>query len=367
MRERAILTQEERIRYDRQLQLPQLGEAGQERLKGISVLCVGAGGLGAPLLSYLAAAGIGRIGIVDPDRVSLSNLHRQLLYTDDDIGRLKVDRARDRLRRINPHLQIDTFPFALSSTNALRILADYDIIADGTDNFPTRYLVNDACVLAGKTNVYASVYQFEGQVAVFNQQQADGSYSVNYRNLYPTPPAPDAIPDCAEGGVLGVLPGIVGSLQAAEVIKLAAGIGEPLVNQLLLIDTLYPQPRLLRIPEQDPVAVTQLIDYEVFCDPTLREAVPDISPSAYRQQPDAYYLIDVRELDEQRRSNLGGQSMPLSQIDVWAHKLPQDRPIVLHCKTGRRSRRAILALRQKGVPGQLINLRGGLDAYLESC
>ncbi|MEJ2005275.1 MAG: molybdopterin-synthase adenylyltransferase MoeB, partial [Cyclobacteriaceae bacterium] len=260
------------MRYSRHFKLPGFGKEGQHKLREASVLVVGTGGLGAPLLQYLTAAGVGRIGIVDYDTVDESNLHRQVLFTTDEVGTPKTAAAVARLRKLNPEVSFDVFNERLESANAERIMQNYDIVADGTDNFPTRYLVNDACVLFGKTNVYASIYQFEGQVSVFNQLLKDGTRGPNYRDLYPSPPPPGMVPSCAEGGVLGVLPGIIGSLQALEVIKVAAEIGDTLSGKLLLMDTLSLTYRTLKIRKdpENPLtsanpSVTELIDYEEFC------------------------------------------------------------------------------------------------------
>ena len=369
MKERLELLPHEIQRYSRHLVLPGFGMENQKKLKNASVLVIGAGGLGAPLLLYLAAAGVGKIGIVDPDRVDESNLQRQVLYTMEDIGYLKVDAARRRLLAMNPLVEVETFPYALTNENALQILGNYDVVADGTDNFPTRYLVNDACVILGKVNVYASIFRFEGQVSVFNYTLPGGERGPNYRNLYPTPPAAGSIPSCAEGGVLGVLPGIIGSIQANEVIKIITGIGAPLAGRLFLFDAAAFTTRVIRIPAQAPVVVDALIDYEVFCDPFAATTIPEIGPNTLKSwiaEGKAFQLIDVREPAEFAIGNIGGELIPLASISEDLGRIRQDQPVVFVCHSGQRS--AIALQKIQGLTGwtHLFNLKGGIKDWPEA-
>lgn len=370
------LTPAERQRYSRHLLLPTFGLEGQQQLKKASVLLVGAGGLGSPLAMYLAAAGVGRMGIVDFDRVDVSNLQRQLLHGTKDVGREKLASAKDRIQEINPHVNVELHSVVLNSENALDIMADYDIVADGTDNFPTRYLVNDACVLLGKPNVYASIFRFDGQVSVFGMP--DGPC---YRCVYPEPPPPDLVPSCAEGGVLGVLPGIVGTLQATEVIKVLAGIGEPLIGRLLLLDALTMQFRTLRA-HKDPdcpvcgthPSVTTLIDYEAFCgvpsesEPNLD--VPELTVNEFQARLEsgmAPLIIDVRETHEYNIANLGGYLIPLGSLAQRLDELEAYRSeeLVVHCRSGVRSAKAVRLLRASGF-SRAVNLKGGILAWSDT-
>ncbi len=373
--EEVVFTNEEIARYSRHLIMPEVGIEGQKRLKAASVLMVGAGGLGSPMGMYLAAAGVGRLGIVDFDVVDSSNLHRQLLYSTTDVGREKLDAARERLSGINPNLVIETHESRLTSENALEIFEDYDIIADGTDNFPTRYLVNDACVLLNKPNVYGSIFRFEGQVSVFSA--AEGPC---YRCLYPEPPPPGLVPSCAEGGVLGVLPGIIGSLQALEVIKLILRNGDPLIGRLLLFDALKLKFRELKLRKDPdcPVCGTHptihhLIDYEQFCgiqvteQPAENGDINEISPEELKYRLDSgenIFLLDVREPQEYQISNLGGYLIPLQEVSARAHELKPDSDIVVYCRSGVRSRQAIQILQRAGFR-KLRNLEGGINAWAE--
>ena len=362
-------TPEERLRYGRHLVLPQFGEAGQQKLKAASVLLVGAGGLGSPLALYLAAAGVGRLGLVDFDVVDASNLQRQVLYGSADVGRPKLEAAADRLRDLNPHITLDLHPARLSRTNALDLIRDYDLVADGTDNFPTRYLVNDACVLTQTPNVYGSIYRFEGQVSVF--AAPDGPC---YRCLYEQPPPPELVPSCAEGGVLGVLPGLVGSLQATEAIKYLAGLGEPLIGRLMMVDTLSMQFREIRLRKNpdcpvcgDHPSQTELIDYEAFCGlPPRTLPEMDVETLKHRLQAEAPpFLLDVRTPAEYHTYNINGHLMPLDQFQDRLEELYpyKDRELVVHCKSGQRAARAVALLHEAGFPGA-INLKGGLDAWM---
>ena len=370
-----LLSSSELARYSRHLTLPGFHLEGQQKLKAAKVLVVGAGGLGAPLLSYLVAAGVGTVGLVDFDAVDESNLQRQVLFTVDDVGRPKVAAAVERLRRQNPHVELRPYETPLTASNALDIIKDYDVVADGTDNFPTRYLVNDACVLLDKVNVYASIFRFEGQVAVFNHVNSQGERGPNYRDLFPEPPPPGLVPSCAEGGVLGVLPGIVGSLQANEVIKVVSGVGEPLSGRLLLLDALTLESRTLTI-HRDPSnplngthpTQTSLIDYEKFCGastppPTVKEV--SVRELALRQQQqEDFQLIDVREPYEYEIANLGGTLMPLGQIDQFVDQIATDRPVIVHCRSGARSKKAVRLLEQHGFDN-LYSLTGGILAWSE--
>jgi molybdopterin/thiamine biosynthesis adenylyltransferase/rhodanese-related sulfurtransferase len=373
-------TQSELLRYARHIALPEVGFEGQKRLKAGRVLCVGAGGLGSPLALYLAAAGVGTIGLVDFDAVDESNLQRQLLHGTHDIGRLKLDSAADRLHDVNPHVEVVKHQTRLSSANALELVSSYDIVVDGTDNFPTRYLVNDACVLSGKPNVYGSVFRWEGQVSVFAM---DGGPC--YRCLFREPPPPGLVPNCAEGGVVGVLPGIIGSIQALEVIKLILGVGTSLAGRLLIFDALgleWREVTLRRNPDcpvcGDAPTQTELIDYEVFCGITPSVfphadgagAVPDLEPRLVADQlasDTPPYLLDVREPWEWAVSNLaerGARLIPLGELEERLAEIPVDRAVVVYCRTGQRSMDAARRLLKAGI-GPVANLRGGIVAWAE--
>lgn len=362
-------------RYSRHFLLPELGMEGQRKLKNSKVLVVGAGGLGAPLLNYLAAAGVGTIGIVDFDLVEESNLQRQVLFGTGDVGKLKVEAAKRRLGEMNPHIRVNIFPVRLTSENAPGILKDYEIVADGTDNFPTRYLVNDACVLYGKVNVYASIFRFEGQVSVFNYKDKDGNIGPNYRDLFPVPPPPGSVPDCAEGGVLGVLPGIIGSLQANEVIKIITGAGQPLAGKLFLFNALTLETQMLKIQkDRNQAPLTGLVDYEQFCDPgknTNKKTNTDLKEITARELYDwqvnkeNFQLIDVREKAEYEISNLGGELIPLKEVEKNSERIPTDKKVVIHCRSGKRSAEAIHLLESKFGFKNLYNLKGGILAYAE--
>lgn len=369
MQEEIQLSKEELARYSRHIIIPEFNIEGQKKLKAAKVLVIGTGGLGSPMLLYLAAAGVGTIGIVDFDVVDDSNLQRQVLFDVKDVGRPKVEAARERILGLNPHINVIAYNEHLSSKNALEIFKDYDVVADGTDNFPTRYLVNDACVLTGIPNVYASIYRFDGQVSVFNYNNGP-----NYRDLYPEPPPPGLVPSCAEGGVLGVLPGIIGSLQANEVIKVITGIGETLSGRLFSFDALNFTTRIFKVAKDknNPLTgehptLTELIDYQQFCG-IAPEAVPvvkEISVQELKQKFDAkedFQLIDVREQHEYDFVNLGAELIPLNSITEQQHRIARDKPVVVHCKAGTRSAKAIAALEQYGFTN-LYNLKGGIVAY----
>ncbi len=356
----------ELIQYARHLTLPDFGLEGQLKLKRAKVLVVGAGGLGSPLLLYLAAAGVGRIGIVDFDIVDSSNLHRQILYTPDDVGKPKAEVAKEKLTKLNPYIQIEVYNFPFRKENALELVASYDIVADGTDNFSTRYLINDACVLTGKTNVYASIFRFEGQVSVFNYCYSDGSFGPNYRDLHPTPPLPDAVPNCAESGVLGVLPGLVGCMQANEVIKLITDIGVPLVGKLLLIDALSLQMQTLHLPLKTKTNIQELTDVEANCvTPFVKEINAQDVMTLFEQNAD-FQLIDVRDSFEREVFNIGGVSIPLQQISKSNVLINQEKMVIFYCQSGSRSIRAIEALQMEGfVNNNFYSLKGGMQAWLK--
>jgi adenylyltransferase/sulfurtransferase len=363
-------SKEELARYNRHIIIPEFGLAAQQKLKAAKVLVVGSGGLGSPLLLYLTAAGVGTIGIVDFDVVDDSNLQRQVLFGVAEVGKPKVEAAKVRLQSLNPHINIVTYNTQLTSKNALEIISQYDVVADGTDNFPTRYLVNDASVLAGKPNVYASIFQFEGQVSVFNYTNANGETGPNYRDLYPTPPPPGLVPNCAEGGVLGVLPGIIGSLQANEVIKVITGVGEPLSGRFFVFDALSFESRTLRITKQkDSPAITALIDYEQFCGvKAVEKKIKEISVEEFVQWQESgedIQVIDVREPAEYEQVNIGALLIPLGTVSARADEISREKKVVVHCKLGGRSAKAINELEDKFGFTNLYNLKGGITAYLQ--
>ncbi|HEX7707322.1 MAG TPA: molybdopterin-synthase adenylyltransferase MoeB [Thermoanaerobaculia bacterium] len=370
------LSHEEIRRYSRHLLMPEVGLEGQRRLKAGRVLCIGAGGLGSPATLYLAAAGVGTLGLVDFDVVDFSNLQRQILHATPDVGRPKLESAKTRLEALNPEVRIETHEAAMSSSNALEIIRGYDVVIDGTDNFPTRYLVNDACVLLGKPNVYGSIYRFEGQASVFASDRGPC-----YRCLYPQPPPPGLVPSCAEGGVLGVLPGIVGTIQATEAIKLILGAGETLIGRLLLFDALrmkFMEMKLRRAPDcpvcgENPT-IRELIDYEAFCGigPKTQSGEPDvasIAPSELKarlDRGDNPFILDVREPGEYQINRIPGSTlMPLGQLRERLGELDSSQEIVVHCKTGPRSFRAIELLRAAGFR-KVKNLEGGIVAWVET-
>lgn len=371
------LTTDELSRYSRHLILPEVGMEGQRRLKAAKVLCVGTGGLGSPLAFYLAAAGIGTLGLVDFDVVDASNLQRQIIHSTKDIGRKKLDSAEEKLKALNPGLNVVKHETMLSSANALDILKDYDIVADGTDNFPTRYLVNDACVLLGKPNVYGSIFRFEGQASVFATEEGPC-----YRCLYPEPPPPGLVPSCAEGGVLGILPGLVGVMQATEAIKLILGKGEPLIGRLLLVDALNMRFRELKLRKNPecPVCgknptVTQLIDYQQFCgivpetpqEKNVKNGIPQIPVKELKRRLDAgedVQLIDVREPYEFQIAQIGGKLIPQNDVPNRLNEIDRNREVVVHCRSGARSQRIAEYLKQAGYPN-VSNVAGGILAWSE--
>ena len=375
------MSHEEVSRYSRHLIMPEVGMAGQKKLKAASILLIGAGGLGSPLAMYLAAAGIGRIGLVDYDVVDYTNLQRQVIHGTKDVGRPKLESAKARILDINPHVQVDGYEIPLTSDNALEILAPYDVIIDGTDNFPTRYLTNDACVLLGKPNVYGSIYRFDGQASVFYAEEGPC-----YRCLFPEPPPPGLVPSCAEGGVLGILPGVVGTIQATEAIKLILGIGESLIGRLILYDALtmtIDEVKLRKNPNcpvcsQNPT-LTELIDYEQFCGVPAHDnslylaeqegtAVPAINPqdlNARLQRGERLRLVDVRELHEWDISNLGhlgATLIPQKKVVEHMGELDTASEIIVYCRSGARSASAIRELQQHGFK-KLLNLEGGINRW----
>jgi sulfur-carrier protein adenylyltransferase/sulfurtransferase len=371
------LTTDDLARYSRHLILPEVGMEGQRRLKAARVLCIGAGGLGSPLAFYLAAAGVGTLGLVDFDVVDASNLQRQIIHFTKDIGRKKLDSAEEKLLALNPALNVVRHETLLTSANALDILKDYDIVADGTDNFPTRYLVNDACVLLGKPNVYGSIYRFEGQASVFATENGPC-----YRCLYPEPPPPGLVPSCAEGGVLGILPGLVGMIQATEAIKLILGKGESLAGRLLLVDALNMKFRELKLRKNPecPVCgehptVTKLIDYQQFCgivpetkqEQKVKNGIPQITVKELKQRMDAgddVFVLDVREPYEYQIANLGAKLIPQNDVPKRLDEIDRQREIVVHCRSGQRSQRIAEYLAQQGYP-KVKNLAGGILAWAD--
>jgi adenylyltransferase/sulfurtransferase len=374
------LNAEEIKRYSRHLIMPEIGMDGQRRIKAGSVLCIGAGGLGSPAAMYLAAAGVGRLGIVDFDVVDYSNLQRQLLHTTPDVGLSKLQSAKNKINALNPHVQVDTYEEALSSDNAMRLFKGYDVILDGTDNFPTRYLVNDACVLMGIPNAYGSIFRFEGQASVFATK--DGPC---YRCLYPEPPPPGLVPSCAEGGVLGVLPGVIGVIQATESIKLLTGVGNPLIGRFMIYDALNMKFRELKL-RKDPdcpvcgthPTVTKLIDYDQFCgivqpaqDHSAGATVSatEITPVELKKKLDAGetpFILDVREPNEYQINKIPGSTLiPLGELPRRYQELPKDRQIVTQCKMGGRSAKAQDFLKTVGFT-DVLNLKGGILAWIDT-
>lgn len=357
----------EQNRYARHFSLPEIGVEGQQKLKAARVLVVGAGGLGSPVLLYLAAAGVGHIGIIDGDVVDASNLQRQVLYNMNDIGKSKAEAAKERLVLLNPYIHITAYPFSLTRDNALDIFQQYDIIADGTDNFATRYLVNDACVMNGKVNVYASVSRFEGQVAVFNYLYQDGSRGPNYRDLFPTPPAPGTVLNCAEEGILGVLPGIIGSMQANEIIKIITDVGEPLAGKIALFDAATFTLQVIKIRATTNVIIKALIDYDYFCNISDFSNVNTITPHQLQMLIESnkdFQLIDVRQPAEYQQYHIGGTLIPLADIKEAAHLINREKTVILYCQSGSRSVLAIKELLQLDDYKNLFSLEGGINNWL---
>lgn len=366
------LSAREIARYSRHLIMPEVAMAGQKRLKAAKILLIGAGGLGSPLGLYLAAAGVGRIGIVDYDVVDMSNLQRQVLHATQDVGRLKIESAAERLKGVNPEIEVETYNTRITSANALELIKPYDVVIDGTDNFPTRYLVNDACVLLGKPNIYGSIFRFEGQASVFYPPAGPC-----YRCLFREPPPPGSVPSCAEGGVLGILPGLVGCIQATEAVKLVIGKGEPLIGRLLLYDALamkFREIRLKRNPQcplcGDNPTIKELIDYEAFCGVRGEEqAGPELEAQwettveevrARLERGDDFDLIDVRNPEEWQICRIeGAKLIPLGELPERVHELDSARELVVHCKSGARSAKAVAFLRDAGFR-KIKNVRGGI-------
>jgi molybdopterin/thiamine biosynthesis adenylyltransferase/rhodanese-related sulfurtransferase len=376
--EAAVLNNDEILRYSRHLIMPEVGMEGQQKLKAARVLCLGAGGLGSPLSLYLAAAGVGTLGIVDFDVVDYTNLQRQIIHTTADVGRKKLDSAAETLKAINPFVDIQKFETRLSSANALDLFREFDIVADGTDNFPTRYLVNDACVLTGKPNVYGSIFRFEGQASVFAAEAGPC-----YRCLYPEPPPPGLVPSCAEGGVLGILPGLVGVIQATEVIKLILGKGDSLIGRLLLVDALAMKFRELKLRKNPDCpacgrhrTITKLIDYDEFCgirgeekseEKPVAGGISEIQVEELKRRLDAkddLFVLDVREPHEYQICNIGGHLIPLGDLPKRVNELDTSREIVAHCRSGVRSAKAVDFLQQAGFK-KVHNLAGGILAWAD--
>lgn len=361
-----MLSPSELQRYHRQILLPEFGTEGQQRLQSAKILVIGAGGLGSPILLYLAAAGVGTLGICEYDNIDETNLQRQILYQADEAGKPKSETAAHRIRGLNPHIRVNEHPGYLTAASVLNIIRGYDIVVDGSDNLPTRYLVNDACVLEGKPLVYGAIYRFEGQVSVFNQLLSNGERSADYRDLFPEPPPPDMVPSCAQAGVLGSLAGMIGSMMANEALKLAAGFGSTLHSRLLLLDALDMSVRTVNIQRLGGrLPITGLMDYESFCDPQPAQAdVREMSPSEARAMLDGNKatVLDVREPEEFAQANIGGTNLPLGRIMEDSVRIPRRSPVIVVCRSGSRGRQAIRKLEDLGF-SNLINMRGGLNRW----
>lgn len=371
------LDSEEKQRYSRHLALPEIGLNGQLRLKAAKVLVVGAGGLGAPVLMYLSAAGVGHLGIVDNDQIDISNLQRQILYSVDDVGKYKASMAAKRLAKLNPLVKYAPYVTQVSATNAELILGDFDFVVDCTDNFATRYLLNDACVIFQKTLIHASILRFEGHVSVFNAPREDGTRSATYRDLFPLPPSPESVPNCADAGVIGVIAGIIGCLQANEVIKLITGSGAPLINQLLVYDCLTNEQRIVRFRDrQARDKITAFADYEDFCGindnkiKSLNElknsTMKEVTVQELKKLKDSgadFQLIDVREPHEYEICHLDGELIPMSEIPYNVDKISKDKQVVIHCRSGKRSGDMLLWLEKNHGFNNLYNLKGGVLSW----
>lgn len=349
-----MFSKEEKIQYSRHLILNEIGHEGQEKLKKAKVLVIGAGGLGCPILQYLAAAGVGTIGIIDHDVVDQSNLQRQILYTHNDIGKHKAEVAASKLILLNPYIHFNTFIEPLTKDNALSLFSNYDIIVDGSDNFPTRYLVNDAAVLTNKPVVFGSIFKFEGQVSVFNYNNGP-----TYRCLFSNPPKPDAVPNCSDIGVLGVLPGIIGTLQANEVLKIICNIGTFLSGKLLSFNALSMQQHIFSFKKDKTIVITALeSNYYAFCG--VSNALKEITYEAYQSQAEHHNLLDVRTYEEREQQHIGGLHIPLDELEERYHEIPLDKSLIVYCKSGRRSEAAITLLLDTNFEKPLINLKNGL-------
>lgn len=367
---------EELSRYNRHIILPQFGMEGQKRLKRAKMLVIGSGGLGSPALLYLAAAGVGTLGIVDFDVVDNSNLQRQILFGINNIGASKAQTAAEKLKELNPNVEVIVFNTRIDASNAMEILKDFDVVIDGSDNFATRYLINDACVLLKKPLVYGSVFRFDGQVSLFNFKIGQDSYGPNYRDLYPVPPQPGEVLSCTEGGVLGVLPGIIGSMQALEAIKVVSGIGETLSGRLLIFDALTFETKVFKISasEDNPLtgqnpAITKLVDYDAFCGIAQQGGEKEITPQELQQWIEAgtdFQLIDVREPDEYELVNIKGELIPLSRLQESVYAISKNKKVVVHCKLGGRSAEAIKILERDFGFTNLYNLKGGIIGYIDA-
>lgn len=361
-----MLTEDQLERYSRQMLLPELGNSGQEKLCSAKILVVGAGGLGSPVLMYLAAAGVGTIGLVEFDRLDRSNLHRQILFNNSDVGALKGEAAIQKIKEFNPEVSVCLHPQYLSQHNALDIIREYDLVVDGSDNLPTRYLVNDACVILAKPFIYGAVHRFEGQVAVLNFLLSDGSRSATYRDFYSIPPEPEMVPTCSTGGVLGSLAGIIGSAMVTEAIKVITGIGTVLYNRIWIFDGYDFSSRFLKIePQKKFQAITELINYESFCDSsTLKREIGEVTPSEANAllKKNSAIIIDVRESDEFKKVNTGGINIPIEELVREAHRIPRRATVIMVCKSGARSAKAVKKLQDLGFTN-LVSLRGGLNRW----
>ena len=357
-------------RYSRHFILPEIGVEGQQKLKDSKILVVGAGGLGSPILLYLAAAGVGDIGIIDDDVIEESNLQRQVLFTTEDLQRPKAVVASERIKNLNPHIIVSPLATRLSSKNALEIIDFYDIVIDGTDNFPTRYLVNDASVLLDKVNIYGSIFRFEGQVSVFNLARKDGMRGPNYRDLFPAPPPPGMVPGCAEGGVLGVLPGIIGSMQANEAVKIITSAGEVLDGKLLLFDALSMETRKINIKMTGAYKnISKLIDYELFCNSRTHEEpiVKEITAKEYKKLLDAgepHILFDVREDWERQIVNIGGRNATTDEMTDTIKRIDDNQKVIVYCRSGKRSASSIREINKRIPYDNIYNLKGGVLAWI---
>lgn len=371
------LTAEEVKRYSRHLVLDEVGVSGQQKLKAARVLIVGAGGLGCPIALYLAAAGVGKLAIADHDTLDVSNLQRQILYSTQDVGQPKAVLAADKLRLLNPLIDVQAITERITSANALAVIREYDIVLDGTDNFPTRYLLNDACVLLDKALIYGSILKFEGQVSVLNFRKADGTRSANYRDLFPEPPSPDTVQNCEQAGVVGALPGIIGTLQASEAVKVIIGAGEPLSDRLLIFDALTLDQTIINIPDrQSRTQIKSLIDYEDFCGISQEKnkylagnqssIMKEVTVQELKKLKDTgadFQLIDVREPHEFDICNLDGELIPMSEIPYNVDKIAKDKQVVIHCRSGKRSGDMLLWLEKNHGFNNLYNLKGGILAW----